>query len=130
VNPHGADGEPGSDVRARLRAALGDVLRGRDMVAASALRSALGAIGNAGAVPPATEPAAGAGGEHFAAGVARAIAFGEFLAKVALALAPGGEGFANLSREQAKLQRDTGRVESLGIPVIPGQFHPRPTAPR
>lgn len=37
------------------------------MVAASALRSALGAIGNAEAVHPASEPAAGAGSEHFAA---------------------------------------------------------------
>jgi hypothetical protein len=39
------------DVETRLRAALRDALKTRDVVAALALRSALGAIGNAGAVP-------------------------------------------------------------------------------
>jgi hypothetical protein len=41
------------DIEARLRDALRDALKTRDMVAAFALRSALGAIGNAGAVPEA-----------------------------------------------------------------------------
>ena len=39
------------DIEARLRDALRDALKTRDLVAAFALRSALGAIGNAGAVP-------------------------------------------------------------------------------
>ena len=39
------------DIEARLRDALRDALKTRDVVAAFALRSALGAIGNAGAVP-------------------------------------------------------------------------------
>jgi uncharacterized protein YqeY len=39
------------DVEKRLRAALRDALKTRDVVAAFAVRSALGAIGNAGAVP-------------------------------------------------------------------------------
>jgi len=38
--------------RQRLRAALDDALRRRDRIAASALRSALSAIGNAEAVSP------------------------------------------------------------------------------
>jgi uncharacterized protein len=46
-------------VRDQLRRALGDALKSRDMVAVSALRSALGAIDNATAVPAA--PAAPAG---------------------------------------------------------------------
>lgn len=60
-----------SDLRARLSAALKDALRARDQVAASALRSALGAIGNAEAVPvpvpvdPPTPPP-GYSGPHFA----------------------------------------------------------------
>lgn len=41
---------PGIDVRARLRLALTDALRARDIIAVSALRSALSAIGNAEAV--------------------------------------------------------------------------------
>jgi hypothetical protein len=39
------------DIEARLRAALRDAMKARDLVAAFALRSALGAIGNAEAVP-------------------------------------------------------------------------------
>jgi uncharacterized protein len=54
---------PGDDLPARLRRALTAALHARDMTAAAALRSALGAIGNAEAVPvpPAargTDPAA------------------------------------------------------------------------
>ena len=41
----------GDDVETRLRAALREALKTRDVVAAFAIRSALGAIGNAGAVP-------------------------------------------------------------------------------
>jgi uncharacterized protein len=51
----------GDDLQSRLRAALGAALRARDLTAAAALRSALGAIGNAEAVPvpaPAAPPAA------------------------------------------------------------------------
>lgn len=60
-----------NDLRTRLSAALKDAMRSRDQVAASALRSALGAIGNAEAVPadqPALAP--GADGPHFAGAVA------------------------------------------------------------
>jgi hypothetical protein len=49
--------DPGDDLTARLRRALTAALRARDMTAAAALRSALGAIGNAEAVPvPPTRP--------------------------------------------------------------------------
>jgi uncharacterized protein len=49
----------GDDLQSRLRAALGAALKARDLTAAAALRSALGAIGNAEAVPvPAAPPAA------------------------------------------------------------------------
>ncbi len=61
----------GTDLRTRLGAALKDAMRARDQVAASALRSALGAIGNAEAVPadqPEVAPAQG--GPHFAGAVA------------------------------------------------------------
>ena len=44
--------EPGTDVRVRLRLALRAALAARDVVAVSALRSALAAIGNAEAVDP------------------------------------------------------------------------------
>lgn len=47
------------DVETRLRAALREALKTRDVVAAFAIRSALGAIGNAEAVP--AEAAADAG---------------------------------------------------------------------
>ncbi|HEY3902472.1 MAG TPA: hypothetical protein VGM14_01020 [Streptosporangiaceae bacterium] len=59
-----------SDLRTRLSAALKDAMRARDQVAVSALRSALGAIGNAEAVPvdqPAPPP--GRDGPHFAGAV-------------------------------------------------------------
>jgi hypothetical protein len=53
----GAPVDPGDDLTARLRRALTAALRARDMTAAAALRSALGAIGNAEAVPvPPTRP--------------------------------------------------------------------------
>jgi uncharacterized protein len=40
------------DVRSRLQTALREAMKARDSAAASALRSALGAIGNAEAIPP------------------------------------------------------------------------------
>jgi uncharacterized protein len=60
-----------TDLRIRLSAALKDAMRARDQVAAAALRSALGAIGNAEAVPAdQTAAVPGAGGPHFAGAVA------------------------------------------------------------
>jgi uncharacterized protein YqeY len=59
-----------TDLRAQLSAALKDAMRARDQVATSALRGALGAIGNAEAVPvdlPAPPP--GSGGPDFAGSV-------------------------------------------------------------
>ena len=55
-----------STVRKRLALALFEALKARDMIAVSALRSALAAIDNASAVPAGPAPAAGAGGPHFA----------------------------------------------------------------
>jgi uncharacterized protein len=58
------------DLRARLSAALKDAIRARDQVAVSALRSALGAIGNAEAVPvDQPTPPPGPSGPHFAGSV-------------------------------------------------------------
>jgi uncharacterized protein len=57
-------------VRDQLQRALGDALRARDMVAASALRSALGAIDNASAVPVGSTPAASASSPHVAGAAA------------------------------------------------------------
>ena len=55
-------------IRDRLHGALRDAMRARDGVAASALRSALAALDNAGAVPAGQGPAA-ASGPHFAGAV-------------------------------------------------------------
>lgn len=66
-------GEPGPDIRSRLRLALTKALKARDKGAASALRSALSAIGNAEAVDPgeAGSGRPGASGSvHFAGAVA------------------------------------------------------------
>jgi uncharacterized protein len=60
---------PGTDMRARLRQALAEALRARDTIAVSALRSALGAIGNAEAVAPGAG-APGATSPHVAGAVA------------------------------------------------------------
>ena len=59
-----------------LRLALRDALRARDIIAVSALRSALGAIDNASAVPVGPMPGAGAGHEHFA-GTVQGVGAGE-----------------------------------------------------
>ena len=61
---------PGTDAQARLRLALAEALRARDMIAVSALRSALGAIGNAEAVEPGAATPAGPGSPHVAGAVA------------------------------------------------------------
>ena len=52
--PDGQPGgeDPGPDIRTRLRRALTGALKARNAGAVSALRSALGAIGNAEAVDP------------------------------------------------------------------------------
>jgi uncharacterized protein len=56
--------------RQRLASALTAALKARDMIAASALRSALAAIDNASAVPAGPAPTASTGGPHFAGAVA------------------------------------------------------------
>ena len=56
--------------RQRLQLALREALKARDTIAASALRSALAAIDNATAVPPASAPGPGPGGPHVAGAVA------------------------------------------------------------
>lgn len=50
-----AKGQP-DDIETRLRAALRDAMKTRDVVAVFALRSALSAVGNAGAIPAAPAP--------------------------------------------------------------------------
>jgi uncharacterized protein YqeY len=59
------------NVRDQLRRALGDALKSRDMVAVSALRSALGAIDNATAVP--AGPAATSASSPHIAGAAAGL---------------------------------------------------------
>jgi uncharacterized protein len=58
------------DVEARLRAALRDAMNTRDLAAAFALRSALSAIGNAGAVPAGAAQAPDATSPHVAGAMA------------------------------------------------------------
>ena len=60
----------GGGVPARLRLALAEALRARDTIAVSALRSALGAIGNAEAVEPGAAAPTGSGSPHLAGAVA------------------------------------------------------------
>jgi uncharacterized protein YqeY len=67
----GPDGQPGPDIRTRLRRALTEALKARDAEAVSALRSALSAIGNAEAVDPGEVSRPGASGSiHFAGAAA------------------------------------------------------------
>jgi uncharacterized protein len=71
-------------VRGRLRQALGEALKARDTIAASALRSALGALDNASAVPAALArpvPVRGASSPHFA-GATAGLGAGEAARKV------------------------------------------------
>jgi uncharacterized protein len=72
----GPGDHPGGDVRAALRQALTAAMRARDSVAASALRSALGAIGNAEAVPAPEAPGSHGGSVHIA-GAAAGLGAGE-----------------------------------------------------
>ena len=64
-----SDDKAAGDLEARLRAALRDALKTRDVLAAFAVRSALAAIGNASAVPadPPGVPAAAPGGSAYVA---------------------------------------------------------------
>jgi hypothetical protein len=61
---------PGGGLPARLRLALAEALRSRDTIAISALRSALGAIGNAEAAGPGAAGPPGSGSPHVAGAVA------------------------------------------------------------
>lgn len=61
----GRAGAHGTGIQGRLRAALGHALRRHDNIAVAALRSALSALGNAGAVA-AAPPAAGASSPYIA----------------------------------------------------------------
>lgn len=63
-------------MRQRLERALGAALRARDTIAVPAMRSALAAIDNAGAIPAGAARAAGAGSPHFA-GSAAGLGAGE-----------------------------------------------------
>src|SRR3974390_169979 len=65
MDSSGREGDPGTAVQHRLRAALGQALRRRESIAIPALRSALSAVGNAEAVTGAG-PAAGASSPHVA----------------------------------------------------------------
>ena len=60
-----AEGQP-DDIETRLRAALRGAMKTRDVVAVFALRSALSAIGNAGAIPASPDPAGGPGSQYVA----------------------------------------------------------------
>jgi uncharacterized protein YqeY len=78
----GPDGQPGGgesgpDIRSRLRLALTDALKARDKGAASALRSALSAIGNAEAVDPGEASRPGASGSIHVAGAAAGLGAAE-----------------------------------------------------
>jgi uncharacterized protein YqeY len=66
MSPPGPEDHPDGDVRGALRQALAAAMRARDTVAASALRSVLGAIGNAEAVPAPQAPASQIGSAHIA----------------------------------------------------------------
>ncbi len=59
------EGRP-DDIETRLRAALRDFMKTRDVVAVFALRSALSAIGNAGVIPAGPDPAPRVGRQHVA----------------------------------------------------------------
>jgi uncharacterized protein len=61
---------PQTPITARLRAALSQALSSRDAVAVAVIRSALGAISNAEAVPPPAGARATASSEHVAGAVA------------------------------------------------------------
>ena len=83
------------NVETRLRAALREALKTRDVVAAFAVRSALAAIGNAEAVPAGTDGGGGAGGADGAAPVATIRTESPYVAKAAT-----GAGATEASRRQ------------------------------
>ena len=66
-----AEAQP-DDIETRLRAALRDAMKTRDVVAVFALRSALSAVGHAGAIPAAPAPAPGRG--QYVAGAGAGLA--------------------------------------------------------
>jgi uncharacterized protein len=70
------DDDLDSDIRMRLNRALSRALKSRDTIAVSALRSAIGAIGNAEAPAAGTASPATASGPHFA-GTAAGLGAGE-----------------------------------------------------
>jgi uncharacterized protein YqeY len=70
VEAAGPGDDGGTRLRAGLAAALRDAIRARDAIAASALRTTLGAIANAEAVAVGPQPSAAVGGPHFAGAVA------------------------------------------------------------
>jgi uncharacterized protein len=76
VDSRGPADDGGAGVRARLRLALSDALRARDMVAVSAVRSALSAISNAEAVNPGSAQVA-QGTSPYVAGAAAGLGAGE-----------------------------------------------------
>jgi uncharacterized protein len=128
-------------IRDRLHQALRDALRARDKIAASALRSALAALDNAGAVPPGQARAA-ASGPHFAGAVAglgaaevprRGLAAGEaeqiVRAEIAEreAAAAGYEG-AGHDEQARRLRQEAGVLTSVLDPrrAAPGPGEARP----
>jgi len=74
--PSQPDDDLGSEIRMRLNQALSRALKSRDAIAVSALRSALGAIGNAEAPDAGTASPAISSGQHFA-GAAAGLGAGE-----------------------------------------------------
>lgn len=74
--PSGPDDDRGSDIDMRLSQALSRAPKSRDAIAVSALRSALGAIGNAGAPDAGAAVPATTSGPHFA-GAAAGLGAGE-----------------------------------------------------
>jgi uncharacterized protein YqeY len=74
--PSRPDDDLGSEIRMRLNQALSRALKSRDAIAVSAVRSALGAIGNAEAPDAGTASPAISSGPHFA-GTASGLGAGE-----------------------------------------------------
>jgi len=106
--PHRVTNVGNEAIRDRLHHALRDAMRARDSVAASALRSALAALDNAGAVPPAPAPAA-ASGPHFAGAVAD-LGAGEVPRRGLAA----GEGEQIVRAEIAELEAAAAGYEGAG----------------
>ena len=103
-----ADAGPGAGTRARLRLALAEALRARDMVTVSALRSALGAIGNAEAVEPGAAAPTGTGSPHVA-GAAAGVGAAEAQRR-RLSAADIGQIVLEEARERERAARDYERA--------------------